>query len=107
MAQSCNPSTWEETVGGLWFKASPGKKFTRPHFNQWLGEVAQAYHPSRGPGQPGYKARPSQKQPMQKKAGGVAQVIEHLPSKYEALSSTSSTAKKNAIYCSLYVDFVS
>jgi hypothetical protein len=30
------------------------------------------------------------------RAGGVAQVIEPLPSKCEALSSNSSTAKKNA-----------
>jgi hypothetical protein len=31
-------------------------------------------------------------------AGGVAQVIEHLPSKYKALSSNSSTANKVYIF---------
>jgi hypothetical protein len=33
----------------------------------------------------------SQKYPTQKRAGGVAQVVEHLPSKCEALSSNPST----------------
>jgi hypothetical protein len=36
----------------------------------------------------------SQKYPTQERAGGVAQVIEYLSSKCEALSSNSSTAKK-------------
>jgi hypothetical protein len=36
----------------------------------------------------------SRKYPTQKRAGRVAQVVEHLPSKYEALSSNSSTEKK-------------
>jgi hypothetical protein len=33
-------------LGGLWFEVSPGKKFTRPHFNPCLGEVAHACHPA-------------------------------------------------------------
>jgi hypothetical protein len=36
----------------------------------------------------------SQKYPTQKRASGVAQVVEHLPSKLEALTSNSSTLKK-------------
>jgi hypothetical protein len=37
---------------------------------------------------------PSQKYPTQKRAGKVAQVVEHLPSKCEALSSDPSSTKK-------------
>jgi hypothetical protein len=36
----------------------------------------------------------SQKNPTQKRAGGVTQVVEHLPSKHKALSSNPSIAKK-------------
>jgi hypothetical protein len=36
----------------------------------------------------------SRKYPTQKRTGGVVQVIEHQPSKCEALSSNTSTAKK-------------
>jgi lysyl-tRNA synthetase class I len=36
----------------------------------------------------------SRKNPSQKRAGGVAQVVEHLPNKNETLSSNSTTAKK-------------
>jgi hypothetical protein len=36
----------------------------------------------------------SQKHPTQKRAGEVAQVIQHLPSKCKALNSSPSTAKK-------------
>jgi hypothetical protein len=51
-------------------EASPGKKFTRPHLNQWLGVVVHARHPgysgkrkleNDGPCQPGHKARPLSK----------------------------------------------
>jgi hypothetical protein len=34
------------------------------------------------------------KNPIQNRAGGVAEVVKHLPSKCEALSSNSSTTKK-------------
>jgi hypothetical protein len=37
----------------------------------------------------------SQKYPTQKRAGGIAQVIEYLISKCKALSSNSSAAKRN------------
>jgi hypothetical protein len=37
----------------------------------------------------------SKKYPTQKRAGGVAQAVECLPSKCEALNSNPSTAKKN------------
>jgi hypothetical protein len=36
----------------------------------------------------------SQKYPTQKRGSGVIQVVEHLPSKHEPLSSNSRTAKK-------------
>jgi hypothetical protein len=36
----------------------------------------------------------SQKHPTHKRAGGVTQIAEHLPSNCEALSSSSSTAKR-------------
>jgi hypothetical protein len=32
--------------GGFGFQASTGKKFVRPHLNQWLGIVACACHPN-------------------------------------------------------------
>jgi hypothetical protein len=44
---------------------------------------------------PGIKMRSIQKITKAKKAGGMAQVVECLPSKYTALSSNSSTRKKN------------
>jgi hypothetical protein len=37
----------------------------------------------------------SRKLPNQKKVGGLAQVVELLPSKYEALNSNPNTAKRN------------
>jgi hypothetical protein len=41
-----------------------------------------------------HKKTLSKKQTKAKRVGGVTQVVEHLPSKHEALSSNSSTAKK-------------
>jgi hypothetical protein len=37
---------------------------------------------------------PFSKNPSQKRAGGMVQVVEHLPSKHEALSSKAVTTKK-------------
>jgi hypothetical protein len=37
----------------------------------------------------------SQEKRRERRAGGMAQVVGHLPSKFETLSSKSSTAKKN------------
>jgi hypothetical protein len=42
----------------------------------------------------------------QEKAGGVIEVVEYLPSKDEALSSSTSTAKKNKISCSLHLTYL-
>jgi hypothetical protein len=39
-----------------------------------------------------------EKKPTQKRAGGVAQVVECLPSKGEALSSKPSTGKKKRLF---------
>jgi hypothetical protein len=40
------------------------------------------------------RANSSPKYPTQNRAGGVAEVVEHLSSKHEALSSNPSTTKK-------------
>jgi hypothetical protein len=40
------------------------------------------------------KTLPKKKKLKQKKAGGMAQVVEYLPSKYKALSSNISTKKR-------------
>jgi hypothetical protein len=45
------------------------------------------------PGQTVYEIL-SQKYPIQTRAGGVAQIVEHLPCKNETLSSNPSTIKK-------------
>jgi hypothetical protein len=47
LAQACNPSYLE----GLQFKASIGKKFTRPHLNQELGMVVTPVILARGEAQ--------------------------------------------------------
>jgi hypothetical protein len=71
--------------------------------------VAHAYNPSYSggrdredqgskPGQADSLQEPISKNPSQKRAGGVAQMVEHLPSKHEALSLNSSTAKKKKKY---------
>jgi hypothetical protein len=43
VAQGCNPSYSGSTE--LWSKTSLGKKFLRPHLNQWLGVVAYTFYP--------------------------------------------------------------
>jgi hypothetical protein len=50
------------------------------------------------------QAEPILKIPTQKKAGGVGQVVEHLPSKCETLSSNSSNCQKekNVAQCNYY-----
>jgi hypothetical protein len=40
----------------------------------------------------------SQKHPTQKRAGRLAQVVEHLPCKYKTLSSNSSSSPPKKIY---------
>jgi hypothetical protein len=35
------PVMWR--LGGLWFEARLGKKFTRPHFNQYIIECGGAH----------------------------------------------------------------
>jgi hypothetical protein len=65
MIHACKPSTLEAEVG-LVFKANIG-----------------------------YMVRPCLKQNPVNRAGGMAQVVHPLPSKYKALSSNTSTAKIN------------
>jgi ribosomal protein L31 len=36
---------WEVEIRKTKFEASPGKKFTRPYLNQWLGVVVSTCHP--------------------------------------------------------------
>jgi hypothetical protein len=45
----------------------------------------------------GKKARPYLKLTRAKRAGGVAQAAEHLPSKFEALNSNPNTTNKNIL----------
>jgi hypothetical protein len=39
-------ATWEVEIKRIEMEASLSKKFTRPHFKQWLGTVACACHSS-------------------------------------------------------------
>jgi hypothetical protein len=93
--------------GGDWEDHSSrpalAKKFSRPHFNQWLGMVAPACRPSDAgthkwkiaiQAGPGIKAKPCITMTNAKRAGDMAQVVECLPSKLKAPSSNPSTAKK-------------
>jgi hypothetical protein len=65
--------------GGTQFKASLGKKFAR-----------KCKYEDCSPGWPGYNARLYRKITKAKKAEGMAQVVEYLPSKHKNLSSTPS-----------------
>jgi hypothetical protein len=38
-------ATWRLRLGRSWFKTILGKKFMRPHLNQWLGTVMHTCHP--------------------------------------------------------------
>jgi hypothetical protein len=51
-------------------------------------------HGKQGPDLPRHKARPYLKITKAKRAGGMTQVVEYLPSKCEALISTSITAER-------------
>jgi hypothetical protein len=70
--------------------------------NQGWATVAQASNSSYSGrdledlslGWPGHKARKSSKITSNKRAGAMAQVVEHLPKKYEALSSPPKKEKK-------------
>jgi hypothetical protein len=67
VAQACNPSYSGAEIRRILVQSQPG---------QILAETL------------------SQQNTSQKGAGGVAQVVEHLPSKNEALNSNPSTVKK-------------
>jgi hypothetical protein len=68
---------------GLWLKIG-GKRFAKPHLNQWLATVACAYHPSddRRPKIGGSQSKPPEpiarshlQNNFTKRAGGVSQVV--------------------------------
>jgi hypothetical protein len=42
----CQANKGRRRSGGLWLKASLGRKFWKPHLNQWLGAMVHTYHPS-------------------------------------------------------------
>jgi hypothetical protein len=69
VAHTYNPSyaAQREGGGGSWFEASPRQIIPKTHLKKY---------------------------PTQIRAGGVTQVVECLPNKYEALSSNLGTAKK-------------
>jgi hypothetical protein len=90
--------------GGSRFQASPGKKIceilisTEKNRVQWYVPVIPAMaenlkQEDHGPGQPGQKARTYYQNYQAKRAGDVAQVVECIPHKYEALSSNCKTFK--------------
>jgi hypothetical protein len=96
---------WEADFGRIAFESSPGKRFMR-FPSQWkklgLGVVAYTCHPGYGekPKIGGLQCRlawtksKTSKITRTKRTGGVAQVLEHLPKKCEALSSNPNTTKK-------------
>jgi hypothetical protein len=66
VVHTCNPGYWDDGVGGSRFKGSPGQK------HKTLSEkIAKT-----------------------KRAGGVTEVAQSLPSKHKAISSNPSTRKK-------------
>jgi hypothetical protein len=47
MGHACNPSYLRGEIRRIWqFNSRPGKKFTRPHLDHWLGKVMHACLPS-------------------------------------------------------------
>jgi hypothetical protein len=107
-------ATWQtELLRKIMIPGQPGEKnewFARAHVNgKKLGMVVHAYHPS-------YKRKCkiggswfraawakseslSPKYPQQKGLEGVSQVVDHLPSKCEALSSKPSTGPQKYNKC--------
>jgi hypothetical protein len=102
VVQTCNPSYLR---GGqrlrVWLvNASQGKKFVRPQLNQRLVQGNKPVNPKRSEkfkqkimvqAWSDKKQDPISKVTHEKRAGRVAQVVEHLPGEHKALSSTSST----------------
>jgi hypothetical protein len=71
----------------LCFEASPGKKFVRPHVNQWMGTMVSYVGKHKldcGPPWPRHKVGTYLKVTKAKRAGSVVQAVEHLPSKHKA-----------------------
>jgi hypothetical protein len=84
------------------FEVSLSKKFARPHLNQWLScggmhlslSYTGKHKQDHGPGLPDIKWDPVSKITKAKTAGSMAQLIDHLPNKHKALSSTPMPPKK-------------
>jgi hypothetical protein len=81
-----------------WFQASSGTKFVRPCLNRKIWALWHICHPSYGRKHKledrGPKEKPYLQNNLSKKGCRVAQVVEHLPSKFKALSSNSGTTKR-------------
>jgi hypothetical protein len=92
-------TTWEANTGKITVLVQPGKKFTRPYF-QRPGEVVCTCHLSYTKitveACPGIKQYPISKITKAKRAGRVAEVVEHLLHKLEVLSSASVPPEKGA-----------
>jgi hypothetical protein len=73
-------------------------KILHIHWVLWPIITALERLREKDPSQLGHKMRSYHKN-NQKRAGKVTQVVEHLPSKCEALSSTPSTSKKTQVRC--------
>jgi hypothetical protein len=97
---------WEAEIRRIMVQGQPEQKFHKntsqpvaEHGGEHLSPQLLWKHKKvdHGPDQPRQKARPYLKNNQSKKrAGSMAQTVECLPSKHEALSSNSSTTKKKA-----------
>jgi hypothetical protein len=90
VAQVCNPSHSKDRWEELWFKASPGKKFTKAQSQPMAGCRAvclssqllqEAQIGGLRQASLGIKQDPISKTTKDKRISGVAQVGKHLPSK--------------------------
>jgi hypothetical protein len=89
-------ATWEADIGGLWLEVSPAKKLASLYHNIKPGIVIHAgdhsYSGSRGRrimvcDWLRQKCKTlCEKQTKSKKSEGMAEVVEYLPSKWEAMS---------------------
>jgi hypothetical protein len=95
----------EAEIRKMTVQSQPRQKFCKTSTQPIAGcTVVCTYHPNKlkkqdgSPGQPRQKARPYlQNNQSKKRAGGIAQIIEHLPTKCKDLSSNLYTALKNCL----------
>jgi hypothetical protein len=107
-------------LGGFPFQANTGKKKVCETPSQWkkLGVVVHVCHPTYGSnvktkvqiGRSWSRTSRAKSENLlqnnQNKTGGLAQAIQHLPSKCEALSSKHSTTKKEMARITTYLSII-